>query len=134
VITTTSLDFIKKLGTSFEYEQTAAHDVSKPKIHRDIKLISTIGLSTDCKNGVVNGFLFWLHKIKGWSTDNIVSLLDNWENSYNVLLEENMKEFLSVCISRYAVPMEFTGFDVEQCRKATQLYRRHYEVEWLYKL
>lgn len=126
LITKKFLEFIKNLGTCFEHEQTAAHDVSKSKMHRDIKLMSTIGLSQDAnlRNGVVNGFLFWLNRIKKWPINNICNLLENWDENYHAKLDILMKEYVLIAVSENA-PTEFTGVDVLQCRKATQLYRRY---------
>ena len=123
LITTNSMEFICNLGFNFEYEQTAAHDLSPRKLARDLDQVAHHGLALDASlthSQAVNGFLFWLHRVKKYS----------WQNLKNHSITEK-KEF--VALVSCDVPTGVFGFRMDQCGKATHLYREYYHVQELYE-
>ncbi|KAJ3215739.1 hypothetical protein HDU67_010377 [Dinochytrium kinnereticum] len=65
--TCAGVDLLRSLGARLEWEQTCAHDLSPPRLARDLGVafagfggVSITGALGDERGGVVNGFLVWL--------------------------------------------------------------------------
>lgn len=134
MISDESLGFMRQLGEHFEREQTACHDINR--FSRDIEQISKQGLSSDgsLQSGIVNGFLYWFLLVKGWDLSKIVDLCIKHAHDTEGFrsLRFEMKEFIAAVSSE--PPTALGGFDAKLCCKATELYRKYYNVDWIYSL